>query len=261
MRFSKQFITGACLAMLMGGYTMPLIAGPKDQDTDQTTDRQEKRDGTGRAQQETNRAARQEKREGANKDRQEARKNRKQADTTTTDTTQTSQDKTDRKAAREKNAEKVVDKRQDHQEKRIEQGVKNGSLTTEELSTLTNQQNDIVSLEQQFKSDGKITRDEFKQLNDELNTASRCIFADKHNTSGNQMPVYRFGENVKLNSDTAVKLADPNLDKTQVRQITHDFHEMLHLKHALATEKLTDEQRTKLQSQYDQLLNEYFTLS
>ena len=214
---------------------------------------------TDNTQADPNKTDRKEARKEAREKRQEARKNRN--DSGTANNTQANQNKTDRKEAREQGAEKIVDKRESNQQRRINQGIKNGSLTTEELSALTTQQNNIVSLEEQFKADGKITRDEFKQLNDALNTASRCIFADKHNTDGNQMPVYRLGDNVKLNSDTAAKLADPNLDKTQARQITHDFHEMLRLKHALASDKLTDEQRTTLQNQYNTLLNQYFTVS
>jgi len=164
----------------------------------------------------------------------------------------------ERQAAAESRREKKVDERQDRQAKRIENGVKNGSLTPEELKTLENQQQSIASMETSLKGDGKLSRLEFKQLREQLDVASRCIFAEKHDGEGNTMPVYRLGKNVKLNPDVAQKLEDPNLSKTEARAFAHDFREMLRLKHELAAGKLTDAQRAKAQSQYNDLLNKYF---
>jgi hypothetical protein len=162
---------------------------------------------------------------------------------------------------REKGRENAVDKHEANQAKRIEHGIKNGSLTPDELAKLESQQAAIKAMEAKFEGDGKLTRSEFKELQEALNVASRCIFAEKHDTEGFQMPVYRLGRNVRLNPDVAQKLADDNLGKADARAFAKDFHRMLWAKHQLATDKdLSADQRAKLQAEYNDLLNKYFYL-
>jgi hypothetical protein len=161
---------------------------------------------------------------------------------------------------REKGRENTVDKRQDNQAKRIEHGINKGYLTADEIKKLQAQQASIAAMEESFKGDGKLTRSEFKQLQSALNDASRCIWAEKHDTDGNQMPVYRLGKNVRVNNDVAQKLADDNLSKADARAFAKDFHLMLGIKHRLSTADLTAEQRAKLQAEYNELLNKYFYL-
>jgi chromosome segregation ATPase len=157
--------------------------------------------------------------------------------------------------------ENVVDRREDRQERRIEHGVKNGSLTPDEVAKLQAQQNSIAGLEASLKGDGRLTPAEFRQLNQELNEASRCIFAEKHDAEGYQMPVYRLGKNVTLNDAVAQKLANPDLTRGEARELARDFQHLLALKHRLAAEQLTDEQRARLQAAYDALLNQYFQVN
>lgn len=159
---------------------------------------------------------------------------------------------------REKKRENVVDNREARQTKRIEHGISKGYLTPDEVAKLEAQQKAIADLEASFKSDGKVTKDEFKQLNDMLNTASHCIWAEKHDTDGNQMAVYRFGKNVFAKPELTALLADENLSHEQAKQIIGDFRKMMNIKQALATRILTADERAKLQSEFNDLLNKYF---
>lgn len=175
-------------------------------------------------------------------------------------------DKTDRpdradkgeRAVNREQREKEVDRREARQAKRIEHGIKRGALTPEEVETLNKQQQNIASLESSLKGDGKLTRDEAKQLNEALNTASRNIWGEKHDTDGKQLPAYRLGDNVFAKDEFSKKMADPNLSKEDARKLTHDFHRLTSLKRSLAADDLTAEQRAKLQNEYNDLLNKYF---
>lgn len=158
-------------------------------------------------------------------------------------------------------AEKRVDARQEHQAQRIQHGIQKGYLTADEISTLQNQQTRIAGLEGTCKSDGLLTRTEVKDIQAALNTASRCIWAEKHDTEGNQMPVYRLGMNIRAKDNLTQALANENLDKVQARTLLKDFHRTVELKRILATENLSDAQRANLQAEYDGLLNLYFEVA
>jgi hypothetical protein len=162
-----------------------------------------------------------------------------------------------RERIQEKAGERV-DQRQDNQARRIEHGIEKGSLTPDEVAKLQAQQKAIADLEAGFKSDGKLTGDEFQTLRQQLNTASRCIWAEKHDTEGNQMPAYRFGQNVFARAEVTDKLSNPNLSQAEAKAITQDFHQMMELKRRLATQDLPPALRAQLQAEYNNLLNKYF---
>jgi len=159
---------------------------------------------------------------------------------------------------REASREKQVDRRQDRQEKRIEHGVEKGYLTNDEVAKLESQQKQIADLEQSYKTDGKLSRDECKDLNKALNDASAQIWAQKHDTEGNQMPVYRLGKNVFAKDDLTSKIENDNISSGEAKQALKDFHETLRLQKALSTEDLSPEQRAVMQSKFNGLLNQYF---
>ena len=75
----------------------------------------------------------------------------------------------------------VVDQREQHQQQRIEQGVKSGELTNGETLRLEKQQAKIKTDEMKMKSDGKVTPRERAKLKREQNRASRNIYRKKHN--------------------------------------------------------------------------------
>jgi hypothetical protein len=198
------------------------------------------------------------------RDRRDLRKDEKAGENVTGDKAKLKEDRTDLRGdasnRRSDRREREVDHRDLNQLHRINQGVRNGSLTPDEAKGLRQKEDSIEAMEKQFEGDGKLSRDESKQLNQQLNDASRTIFAEKHDTEGNQMSVYRLGKDVKLNPDVAQKLEDPNVDKSVARGFSQDFHKMLTIKRQLGTENLTDDQRAQLQNQYNDLLNKYFVV-
>lgn len=74
-----------------------------------------------------------------------------------------------------------IDKRQIHQEKRIQQGVRSGQLTPEEAARLEKQQKKIQNAEDAAKADGKVTAQERKKLHKMQDNASENINRKKHN--------------------------------------------------------------------------------
>lgn len=162
---------------------------------------------------------------------------------------------------RETRAERVnerIEARQAHQAKRIDEGIKKGYLTPAETSKLEAQQKSIESLQQAMNADGKVTKDEARQLHQQLDTASINIFGEKHDADGVTKPVMRLGRDFILKNDIAQKLGDENLPRQDARAFLGDLHKMLGLKKTLADGNLTDAQRSAAQSQYNELLNQYF---
>jgi len=74
----------------------------------------------------------------------------------------------------------AVNARQENQEDRIEQGVASGELTRKEARGLREEQRDVKQLEKAYKSDGKLTTAERKDLHKELNETSEEIREQKH---------------------------------------------------------------------------------
>lgn len=74
-----------------------------------------------------------------------------------------------------------IQKREQIQEKRIDQGVKSGELTPREAGKLEAQQAKIKQDEARMKSDGKLTKKERRKLTKEQNRASNKIQRKKHN--------------------------------------------------------------------------------
>lgn len=169
-------------------------------------------------------------------------------------------DREDRRERREADREKNVDQREARQQQRIDEGIKKGYLTPDEVKGLEDQEKAITDMEAKFLGDGKLSRDEAKQLQGALNTASHCIWAEKHNTVGNQMPVFRLGKNVFAKDSLTSKLANPNLSRADARALLGEIRRTAHLKRELATGDLSDAERAKLQAEYNDLVNKYFEL-
>jgi hypothetical protein len=76
-----------------------------------------------------------------------------------------------------------VNARQQAQQNRIANGVKNGSLTPGETAKLERQQNHINNQEKRdmAKNNGHLTKPEQAKLNREQNRASKNIYDKKHN--------------------------------------------------------------------------------
>ena len=73
-----------------------------------------------------------------------------------------------------------IDQRQANQEKRIDQGIASGALTTKEATRLDKREAKIESDKLAAKADGKVTGAERRKLQHEENHASRAIHRQKH---------------------------------------------------------------------------------
>lgn len=155
-------------------------------------------------------------------------------------------------------AQQRIDARQAIQMKRIEHGIKHGYLTPQEVAKLETQQKSIANMEENALADDKLTREEWAELRQALNEASRCIWAEKHDAEGNQMPAYVMGKNVFAKDDLTAKLQNENLDKETAKVLIKDFKRLLELKQKLSNDELSDAERAALQNEYNDLLNLYF---
>jgi hypothetical protein len=73
-----------------------------------------------------------------------------------------------------------VNARQQNQQARIRQGVRSGELTGHEARKLEHEERGVRKEERQDKADGQLTAAERKDLHQDLNKASRDIYAQKH---------------------------------------------------------------------------------
>ena len=73
-----------------------------------------------------------------------------------------------------------IDQRQATQEKRIDQGVASGALTSKEAVGLEKRETKIQADKMAAKADGKVTRAERRKLSHEQDRAGRAIHRQKH---------------------------------------------------------------------------------
>jgi hypothetical protein len=95
-------------------------------------------------------------------------------------------DAQDRPAAPAATRDPGVNQRQANQTVRIGQGVKSGELTHDEAQDLRTERRDIRELEQTYKSDGLLTRDERTDLHQQLDQQSQEIREEKHDEERRQ---------------------------------------------------------------------------
>ena len=76
-----------------------------------------------------------------------------------------------------------VNRREGRQQRRIANGVKNGSLNPKETARLERRESGVQRQEQRdmAKHNGHLTKTEQRQLNRRENRISRSIYRDKHN--------------------------------------------------------------------------------
>lgn len=73
-----------------------------------------------------------------------------------------------------------VARREHRQHDRIKQGVKSGELTKEEAKGLRSEQKEIREERREMMKDGHLSKEEHKELNQDLNKASEHIYEEKH---------------------------------------------------------------------------------
>ena len=82
--------------------------------------------------------------------------------------------------AKDPTATPRLDKRMANQEKRIEQGVASGQLTTKEATRMQARETKLATDVAAAKSDGKVIGAERKALEKEANRDSKAIYRQKH---------------------------------------------------------------------------------
>jgi uncharacterized membrane protein YebE (DUF533 family) len=88
---------------------------------------------------------------------------------------------TSREIHRDRGNTPNIDRREQHQQNRVANGLKNGSLTSGEAAKIERDEAKIQRDEAAAKADGVVTKREQARLNRELNHTSREIRRDKHN--------------------------------------------------------------------------------
>jgi hypothetical protein len=73
-----------------------------------------------------------------------------------------------------------IDQRQANQEKRIQQGVQSGQLTSKEATHLEKREAKLQSDKLKAQSDGVVTKKERTHLQNEANRDSNAIYREKH---------------------------------------------------------------------------------
>lgn len=73
-----------------------------------------------------------------------------------------------------------VNHRQHQENHRIKQGVRSGELTRDEAQGLRQERHEIRQEERAYKSDGKLTPEERKDLHQDLNAFNKDIHQEKH---------------------------------------------------------------------------------
>ena len=76
--------------------------------------------------------------------------------------------------------EQIINRRQDRQEERIDQGIKSAEFTRREAARLERGQNHVNRMENRALADGTITQGEFKRIERGQNVESRRIYRQKH---------------------------------------------------------------------------------
>lgn len=73
-----------------------------------------------------------------------------------------------------------IDQREENQQKRVDQGVKSGTLTNQEATRLEKGQEHVQNLEDKAKVDGKVTAKERARVEHAQDQQSRHIYKEKH---------------------------------------------------------------------------------
>jgi hypothetical protein len=76
--------------------------------------------------------------------------------------------------------EQIIDRRQDHQEDRSDQGIKSGGLNRREAARLERGPAHIDRMENRALVDGIINRGEIRRIEQAQNAQSRHIYRQKH---------------------------------------------------------------------------------
>ena len=104
--------------------------------------------------------------------------------------------------AQTKTHKRNINQRQTRQERRIEEGVENGSLTPKETYRLEKQEARIADLEAKDRATGGgLSPQERAELNRLLNSESHRIYVAKHNKQGKDLGLYNINKREENQQD------------------------------------------------------------
>ncbi len=114
-----------------------------------------------------------------------------------------------------------VDNRQDNQRERIENGIKDGSLTRQEAKKLIMEQKRIAALEGKLQADGELNKKDKARLEKRQDKASVRIAKDKHDgQTRNTSKMRKTDRNQKRRIIQGVKSGE--LTKNEARTLVRD---------------------------------------
>ena len=164
-----------------------------------------------------------------------------------------------------------VNKRQTHQKHRTQQGVRSGQLTKDETKELAGTRREIRQEEREYRSDGVVTKEERKDLHQDLNAASKDIYQEKHD-SDTQPGVTPAEPGTPGTRDPGVNARQANqkeriaegfksgeLTKKEAARLAHKEARLARIEKRLKEDgSLTAEERAKLQSYQNKLSAEIY---
>jgi uncharacterized membrane protein YebE (DUF533 family) len=119
-------------------------------------------------------------------------------------------------------AQDQIDKREQRQQNRVGNGIKNGSISSGEAARIERNEARIRRDEARAKADGVVTSRERARINRELNHTSREIRHDSRNTPGidarEQRQQNRVADGLKNGSLTPREAAHVERDEAKIRR-------------------------------------------
>jgi len=162
-------------------------------------------------------------------------------------------------------ADPGVNRRRRYQRHRIAHGIKNGSLTKDEVKGIVAREKAIAKLEANMKSDGKLDLKERKTLHALLNRTSKLIFHEKHDSDVRPTAASTGAKSTGKKPDYPAikkalkqKIVNGQMTHAEAKKLLKHIRRVHELKRKLATSQLTPEQRTKLEAELDALVNSIY---
>lgn len=154
-----------------------------------------------------------------------------------------------------------VNQRQSNQRQRIQQGVRSGQLTGQEVRDLAGEQREIRQQEREYKSDGVLTRDERQDLHQDLKEASQNIYEEKHDTDQRPRVNWSTTRDPGVNTRQAIQhhriaegVASGELTRHETRTLAWKEARVAALEHRLKSDGvLTPAERARLQQELNEL--------
>jgi len=148
---------------------------------------------------------------------------------------------------KDKTRDPGVNKRQKNQRRRIKQGLRTGQLTKGEAKTIIGKERDLAKLEKDLKEDGKLNKDERKQLHEELGSLSKLIYEEKHDDE----------KRPRIKPALKKKIESGEITGKEAKALARKMRHAYKIRRKLGSDKdLTDEQREKLEGKLENIMGD-----